>query len=281
MEIKYNKASYVCTDNATYIKTILSNINLEIKQETITAIMGNSGSGKTTLVEMLDGLVIPTSGSIEVGNNLINKENQKKIDNVRNKIGIVFQNSVDQFFMDTVEKEISFAVKHLNKKIKDVKKHVIDSLIMVGLDESYLNRNPFSLSSGEKKKVAIASVLCINPKIIILDEPTIGLDNESVDNLINLLKRLKTRYQKTIIIVSKDSDFIHKIADKVVILYEGKIVLSGTKYDVFTQNIEQYGLKKPKIIEFEQLVRNKKNIRLLYRDEINDLMKDIYRYANR
>lgn len=279
MEIKYNKASYVCTDNATYIKTILSNIDLEINKETITAIMGNSGSGKTTLVEMLDGLVIPTSGSIKVGNNII--ENTKKSINVKDKVGIIFQNSIDQFFMDTVEKEISFAVKHLNKKIKDVKKHVIDSLIMVGLDESYLNRNPFSLSNGEKKKVAIASVLCINPKIIILDEPTIGLDNESIDNLISLLKRLKTRYQKTIIIVSKDSDFIHKIADKVVVLYEGKIVLSGTKYEVFTSNIEKYGLKKPKIIEFEQLVRDKKNIRLLYRDEINDLMKDIYRYANR
>lgn len=281
MEIKYNRVSYVCTDNATYIKNVLSNIDLEIKDKSITAIMGKSGSGKSILVEMIDGLIIPTTGNLKIGNNILSKEDYKKVNILRDKIGIVFQNSEDQFFLDTVEKEISFSTKHLNKKVKNIKKHVIDSLIMVGLDETYLNRNPFSLSNGEKKKIAIASVLCSNPDLLILDEPTIGLDNVSIDNLINLLKMLKNRYNKTIIIVSKDSDFIHKIADKVVIINDGKIVLQGTKYDVFTQDIKKYGLKKPKIIEFEQLVRDSKNIKLLYRDEINDLMKDIYRYANR
>jgi energy-coupling factor transport system ATP-binding protein len=271
MEIKLNNINYTYKDNMCK-KKVLSNINLHIEEKSINAIMGKSGSGKTTLIEILDGLVIPTSGSIRISGIK---------NNVKDKIGMVFSNPNDQFFLDTVEKEISFATKHLNKKVKDVKKHVIDSLFMVGLDESYLNKNPFNLSSGEKRKIAIASALCINPKILILDEPTIGLDNESIDNLIKLLKLLKNKYDKTIIVVSKDSEFIHKIADNIIVLSDGKIVLSGNKYDVFTKDIESYGLKKPKIIEFEQLVRNKKNIRLLYRDEINDLMKDIYRHASR
>ncbi len=261
MAIKYNDVSYKDS------KTILSDINLEIGEKTITSIMGKSGSGKTTLIEMISDLIFPTQGNIDIS--FKNK-----------KIGIVFQNATDQFFLDTVEKEISFGIKHLNKSVSNIKKHILESLVMVGLDETYLNRNPFSLSNGEKKKVAIASVLCINPKILILDEPTIGLDNESINRLIRLLKLLKNRYNKTIIVVTKDSEFAHKISDKVVILYNGKIVLSGNKYDVFTQDVEKYGLKKPKIIEFEQLARNKKNVRLLYRDEINDLMKDIYRHAN-
>lgn len=281
MEIKFNKASYVVTDNSTFIKTILSNINLEIESAKITSIMGKSGSGKTTLVEMLDGLIIPTKGSIKIGSSIISIDNDTKVNTIREKIGIVFQNSHEQFFLDTVEKEISFAVKHLNKSVKNIKKHVLDALTMVGLDETYLSRNPFNLSNGERKKVAIASVLCANPKVLILDEPTIGLDNESIDSLIHLIRLLKKRYEKTIIIVSKNSDFVHKISDKVVVLCDGKIVLEGSKYDVFTKDIEKYGLKKPKIIEFEQYVRENKGIRLLYRDEINDLMKDIYRYASR
>lgn len=272
MEIVFDKVNFICDE-----KTILSNINLNIKDSSITAVMGKSGSGKTILVEMLAGLITPTSGSIKIGDNILYDDKNSII---TNKIGIVLQNSTEQFFLDTVEKEILFAIKHLNKNVKDIKKHLIDSLVMVGLDETYLDRNPILLSNSEKKKVAIASVLCTNPKILILDEPTVGLDSESIDNLIILIKLLKNRYKKTIIIVSKNSDFIHKMADNVVVLHDGKIVLNGTKYEVFTDNIIEYGIKRPKIIEFEKLVRDKKNIRLLYRDEINDLMKDIYRYIN-
>ena len=121
MEIKFNKASYVVTDNSTFIKEILSNINLEIECGKITSIMGKSGSGKTTLVEMLDGLVIPTKGSVKIGSSIISCDNDTKVNVVREKIGIVFQNSHEQFFLDTVEKEISFAVKHLNKSVKNLK----------------------------------------------------------------------------------------------------------------------------------------------------------------
>ena len=157
---------------------------------------------------------------------------------------------------------------------------VIEILQMVGLNETYLKRNPFTLSSGEKRKVAIASILIHDPEVIILDEPTIGLDNASKKNIIKTIKSFKTKYNKTVFVISKDTDLLLKICDYVVVLNKGQVVLEGNKYDVFTnKNLEDYGVKRPDIINFEMLALNKKKVKLVYRDEINDLMKDVYRYV--
>lgn len=260
-------------ENVVY-KNIINDVSLDVKSNNILAIMGKSGSGKTSLAEIIDLLTLPDSGNIFIDKNLIDKDNFKTN---KSKIGLVFQFPEEQFFCNTVEKEIEFGLNFLNKDIEQIKKRVNNSLLMVGLDNTYLKRNLFSLSTGEKRKVAIASILAINPNVIILDEPTIGLDELSKINLIKILKMLKSKYNKTIIIVSKDSDLVHSICDNVIIIDNGKIVLSGNKYDVFTKNVEAYGIKKPKIIEFEQMVYKNKNVKLLYRDDINDLMKDVYR----
>ena len=278
MEVKFNKVSYIYNHNTPFSKIGLDNVDAYFEKGKIHGITGISGSGKTTMIELIDALMIPSEGVINVGNSTISKTKiVKKVNNLRHKIGLVFQIPEDQFFCDTVEKEISFGIKCFNKNKKDVSKHVKDSLLMVGLDESYLSKDPFSLSSGEMRKIAIASVLAYNPQLIILDEPTICLDEKSKDNLIKMIKMLKNRYKKTLIIVSTDTDLLLKICDDVTVLSKGKVVLTGSKYDVFKQDIEKYGLKKPKIIEFEQLVLKEKGIRIGYRDEINDLMKDIYR----
>lgn len=260
MEIVLEKVNFT---NKVFNTQILEDINLNIKTGLITTIVGASGSGKTTLAEIIDLLVIPSSGNVKY--------------NSKNKVGLVFQNPEEQFFASTVEKEIEFGLNYLNKDISKIKKKVQDALIMVNLNPNYLNRNPFSLSCGEKRKVAIASVLAFNPEIIILDEPTLGLDKKSQKSLIKIIKLLKNRYNKTIIVITKDTELAHIISDEVVVLNDGKIVLQGNKYEVFTEDISKYGLKKPKIIEFEQLVYKEKNIKLLYRDDINDLMKDVYR----
>lgn len=281
MEIRFNHVDYIYNEKTPLAKLALSDIDFSFKKDMINGIVGSSGSGKTTLVEMINALLIPTKGNIEVGNTIISK--RRKIENInkfRNKIGLVFQNPEEQFFCKTVKKEIEFGMKYFNKSETDVDKHVKDALIMVGLDDSYLNRDPFSLSSGEMRKVAIASILAFNPKIIILDEPTIGLDNQSKNNLIKIIKMLKNRYHKTIIIVSHDTELLHKIVDYIYVLDNGKIVLEGTKYEVFTnKEVNNFGVRAPKIIEFEQMARDKKKIKLLYRDDINDLMKDVYRYV--
>ena len=280
MEVKFNHVFYVYNEKTALSKMALADINSTFKDGKITSIMGKSGSGKTTLIELINALILPTKGNIEVGSRVINKTRKiKNINNLRYKIGLVFQMPEEQFFCSTVKEEIEFGMKYFNKSVKSIEKHVSDALIMMGLDDSYLNRNPFTLSSGEMRKVAIASILAFNPKVIILDEPTIGLDNKSKENLIKIIKLLKNRYKKTIIVVSNDADLLLKISDYVILLDKGKIVLEGNKYDFFKQDISKYGLKRPKIIEFEQLVLEKKGIKIGYRDDINDLMKDVYRYV--
>ena len=280
MEVKFNHVFYVYNEKTPLSKMVLGDINTTFKEGKITSIMGKSGSGKTTLIELINALIIPTKGNIQVGSRVISKTRKiKNINNLRYKIGLVFQVPEEQFFCKTVKEEIEFGMKYFKKSVKSIEKHVSDALIMMGLDDSYLNRNPFTLSSGEMRKVAIASVLAFNPKIIILDEPTIGLDNKSKENLIKIIKLLKNRYKKTIIVVSNDTDLLLKISDNVILLDKGKIILEGNKYDVFKQDISKYGLKRPKIIEFEQLVLEKKGIKIGYRDDINDLMKDVYRYV--
>ena len=280
MEVKFNHVFYVYKEKTPLSKIVLSNINTTFKEGKITSIMGKSGSGKTTLIELINALIIPSKGNIQVGSRVISKTRKiKNVNNLRYKIGLVFQVPEEQFFCKTVKEEIEFGMKYFNKSVKSIQKHISDALIMMELDDSYLNRNPFTLSSGEMRKVAIASVLAFNPKVIILDEPTIGLDNKSKENLIKIIKLLKNRYKKTIIVVSNDTDLLLKISDHVILLDKGKIVLEGNKYDVFKQDIEKYSLKRPKIIEFEQLVLEQKGIKIGYRDDINDLMKDVYRYV--
>ena len=280
MEVKFNNVYYVYNEKTPLSKLVLGDIKTTFKEGTINGIIGRSGSGKTTMVELINALILPTKGNVTVGSKVISKTRKiKNINNLRYRIGLVFQFPEEQFFCKTVKEEIEFGMRYFKKTVKSIEKHVSDALLMVGLDDSYLTRNPYTLSSGEMRKVAIASILAFNPKIVILDEPTIGLDNSSKENLIKIIKLLKNRYHKTVIIVSNDTDMLHKISDHIVLLDKGKIVLEGSKYEVFKQDIEKYGVKKPKIIEFEELVYKEKNIKIGYRDDINDLMKDVYRYV--
>lgn len=281
MEIKFNNVSYTYNPNSPIKKKALSNINLSIKEKQINGIIGRSGSGKTTLVELLNALLIPTDGNIKVDEFIIQKD--KKIINVNNlrvNIGLVFQFPEEQFFNLKVKDEIKFGMKYFDIKADEIDNRCIEALNMVGLDDSYLNRDTFKLSSGEMRKVAIASVLAFNPKVVILDEPTIGLDSSSKKNLINLIRLLKVKYDKTVIVITHDVDLLHQISDYIFVLNNGKLVLEGDKYQVFTnEELLNYGLIPPKIIEFEKLVLKKKNIKIGYRDDVNDLIKDIYRYA--
>lgn len=281
MEIKFKNVSF-SYDKINYEKKeILDNINIKFKKGKINGIVGSSGSGKTTLIEMIDAILIPTNGEITVDNFKI-KQNLKieNINELRFNVGIVFQKPEEEFMCKTVYEELTLGLILNNYRMDEALKRANDALKMVGLDNSYLSLNPFNLSSGEMRKVAIASILMFNPKVLILDEPTIGLDDKSKKELISLIRILKKRFNKTIIIVSHDTDFLHKIVDYVFVLSNKKIVLEGDKYQVFTNpELSKYKVLPPKIIQFENLVKNKKNIKIGYRDEINDLIKDIYRYV--
>lgn len=276
MEVRFNNVNFYY-DKKSKIK-ILDSINLKIKANTVIGITGKNGSGKTTLLELINALSLPTSGKIMIDNMVINKKKEFDKEQLRKMVGYIVQDAETQLFNKTVEEELCYSCRFLKKTVDQQK--LLTVLDMVGLDESYLVKNPLLLSHGEKRKVAIASTLVLDSDIIMLDEPTNGLDGKSIKSIERLIKYLKS-VGKIVIVVSRDVEFLHKVSDDIVIMHEGKIVLQGNKYDVFKniQILKQYEIPVPKIIEFSTLVLNKKNIKIGYRDEINDLLKDIYRYV--
>lgn len=282
MEIKFEHVDFSYQKVNCISKDVLRDLNISFSSGKIHGLVGKSGSGKTTLLELMDSLVLPTKGKIKIGNYKI--EAGKKFEDVndlRFQIGFVFQLPEEQFFNSTVYDELAFGLQFYRYHLNDIQKHISDALKMVGLNDTYLQKNPFHLCNGEKRKIAIAASLVCNPKILLLDEPTVGLDGKSKESLIKLLRMLKNRYHKTIIIASHDTDFLHRIVDDVYVLYNQNIVLSGNKYEVFknSKDLKKYGVKSPKIIEFSNKVLEKKKVKIGYRDEINDLIKDIYRYV--
>ncbi len=282
MEIKFDNVGYIYNEKTPLEKEVLKDLDIEIKKNQINAIIGKSGSGKTTIIEMINSLIIPTSGRIKIDNCFIEKESKiVNISLLRFQVGLIFEFPEEQFFNSTVEKEIGFGLKTFNYKTTEINTRISNALKMVGLDDSYLPRNPHTLSNGEKRKVAIASILVFNPKVIIFDEPTVGLDSNSKNNLMRLIKMLKNKYNKTIIIVTQDVDFLHSLADYIFVLSNKKVVLKGNKYEVFTQveELKKHGIGVPKIIEFTHKVLIDKGVKMGYRDEINDLIKDIYRHV--
>ena len=275
MEIKFDKVNFTYKKINYCEHEVLKNINIKLKAGKINAIVGKSGSGKTTLLELITGILKPTTGKVLI--------DEKEIDNLNNAfdIGYVSQDN-NQFLQKTVKEELEMLLKLYNYKLKEKKKRINDSLIMVGLNEKYLNLNINNLSSGEKKKLALASALILNPSILIIDEPVIGLDRKTKEELKKIFRILKTRYNKTIIFVSNNLDFVLEVADYVYVLYDKEIVLKGKKIDVLSKKdiLKKYGIIGPNITSFENLVLTKKQIKIGYRYEINDLIKDIYRCSN-
>jgi energy-coupling factor transport system ATP-binding protein len=267
MEVRFKNVSFSYGDNC-----IFDNFSCLIKSNLISGIIGSSGCGKSTLLNLIDGLDKCSVGYISVGDYEVS-------DGIRKSIGYLFQFSEDQFFNSSVYMEIEFGLKCFESD--NIDSRIRNAINLVGLDDSFLSLNPYKLSNGEKRKVALASILAYDPDIIILDEPTIGLDNLSKKSLMRLLKDLKNKYGKTIIIVSHDLNFIHKFVDYVYLIKDGKVFLEGNKYDVLSNEsaMKECGLIVPDILHFSNLVYEKKGIKIGYRDHINDLIKDVYRYA--
>ena len=194
-------------------------------------------------------------------------------------IGVVFNKPEEAFIFNTVREELEFGLKKYNYKVNTINKRIEDSLKMVNLPIEYLDKSPFELSSGEKESLALAITLSLNPKLIIIDNPTSNLDNRNKEYLIKLLKKIKIRYNKTIILLTDDIEFAIKVSDNYILLKNGKIVNKGIKKELLN-NIDKIKTAKieiPKIIEFINNVNKKKNINLELTFDIKELMKDIYR----
>lgn len=279
MEVKLKNITYKYK-NAK--KNILSNVSMDIEEGKIIGITGECGSGKTTLLEIINALRTPTEGTVEIGEFIISNENEKlDISKLHFKVGMLYQSPDEQFLSLTVKEVLELPLRFYGYNKTKITSRIEDVLNMVGLNYECLFRNPNSLSNGEKRKLQLALVLLLNPEVLLLDEPVIGLDVEEIKQFLKLIRLLKNRYKKTIIIASNNTELLHKVVDYIYVLHNGKIVLEGNKYDVFKEEalLKKWGVKVPNTIAFSNSVLKSKNIKIGYRDEINDLLKDIYRYV--
>ena len=239
-------------------KPALTNISLDIKEGSFTAIIGETGSGKSTLIQNLNALLVPSEGEIKVGDFLItnNKKKNKKIKELRKKLAIVFQFPEYQLFEETVLKDVAFGVKNFGAKQKEAEEKAKSALASVGIDSSYYEKSPFELSGGERRRVAIAGILAIEPEILVLDEPTAGLDMQGTIDIMNLVSQMH-KDGKTIILVTHDMDIVMKYAEDVIVLHDGSVLYQGNPHDLFNNYDEKMGIEVPTLYRLGIALKNK------------------------
>ena len=258
MSIKVENVSFTYSKKTPNSYEAVHNVSLEIKKNSITGIVGHTGSGKSTLVQMFNGLLKPEKGRVIVDDIVISSDT-KKIKNVkqlRKHVGLVFQFPEYQLFDETVEKDVSFGPKNFGMNEKEAIEKAHEALSMIGLDESYYKRSPFELSGGEKRKVALAGILAIEPEILILDEPTAGLDPKSSQEVLNLIANLH-KQGKTIVIITHDMDLLFKYCEHVILLKDGEVAFDGEPNKLFSGDIDNLSIDVPKIYQFLDILKKK------------------------
>ena len=259
MSIKIENLTHVYMPKSPFEKKALDNVNLVIEDGEFLALIGHTGSGKSTLIQHLNGLLEPTSGRILVDDiDITNKE--AKLTEIRKKIGLVFQYPEYQLFEETIEKDIAFGPNNLELSSEEVSRRVKKSMEMVGLDyETYKNVSPFDLSGGQKRRVAIAGVIAMEPKVLILDEPTAGLDPQGRDDILEQIKLLHEKYKMTIVLVSHSMEDVGKLAQRIVVMNKGKVELLGKPSEVFkeVETLEKKGLAVPQVTYLMRVLRER------------------------
>jgi len=301
MGIKLSKVSFAYYVPKTLKKPVLftlKDINLNINShDEFIAIVGHTGSGKSTMVQLLNALKFPSIGKIDVnGEYIINKEIDNNIDNkkyrkaliknpklkfklkpLRKNTGLVFQFPEYQLFEETVLKDIMFAPKNFFNDEKEAEERAKKVSEIIGI-EDLLDKSPFSLSGGQMRKVAIAGVLAADPEILVLDEPTVGLDPIAKKELLELLKELNEKYHKTIVIITHDMDVVSEYIKRVLVLKQGQLMYDGSKEELFKQEalVEECNLGLPTIVKLLKKLKTKLNIDLNeYQYNLNDAYNEI------
>ena len=279
MEIIFNEVTYRENIKTPLKKTYLENVSFIVEENKVTTFLGDSESGKTKIGELINATIKPTYGSVQIFDFYNNGRRIKNINKLRMNVGFVTMNPSDMLFNKTVKQELEFGVNYFKYKLNKKGIRLTESLELVGLKEEYLGKKIKNLTLTEQKKIALAAVLLFNPKVIILDEPTIGLGTKEKENLKKLILKLKEKYGKTIILLTKDTDFAYQVTDNTYLIYRGSIMANGDKELMTNEELlDGYGLKLPEIVKFIQKAKNR-GINLTLTDNILDLIKEVYRSA--
>ena len=252
MPINLQDVTYVYNPKTPMEKKALKGVNLEIKEGSFTALVGRTGCGKSTLIQHLNALLSPTEGAVVIDsfhNDSNKKRRDKKTKDLRKNVGLVFQFPEYQLFEETIEKDVAFGPKNFGDTKEEALEKAHRALESVGLDESFYTRSPFEISGGEKRRVAIAGILAIEPKYLVVDEPTAGLDPSGAKDIMDLFKKVHEQ-GTTVILVTHDMDIVLSYCTDVIVLDHGKVALACKPQDLFGTEVEQYSLQTPQLYSF-------------------------------
>jgi energy-coupling factor transport system ATP-binding protein len=258
MAIKFREVSHVYSKGTPFEKTALNNINLHIEKGQFVGLIGHTGSGKSTLIQHFNGLLKATEGEITILGKSLNDKNVS-LRGIRQKVGLVFQYPEHQLFEMTIFKDVAFGPENMGLSKDEVENRVREALNMVGLKEEIYGKSPFELSGGQKRRVAIAGVLAMQPEILVLDEPTAGLDPRGRDEILGQIQMLHESLGITVILVSHSMEDIAKLVDRIIVMHRGRVALDGDPNSVFehVEKLEKMGLAAPQIMYIMKALQKK------------------------
>jgi energy-coupling factor transport system ATP-binding protein len=265
MDITLEQVEYRYQANTPFERLAIKNINLTIPSGKFIAIIGHTGSGKSTLLQHLNALLQPTNGIVKIGETVIHSDKKEKaLRHVRQKVGIVFQFPEHQLFEETVEKDICFGPMNFGVSKDEAIKRAKELIVQVGLTEETLSKSPFDLSGGQMRRVAIAEVLAMDPDVLVLDEPTAGLDPRGRKEIMDMFYQLHKEKGLSTVLVTHSMEDAAKYADELVIMHQGEIKRRGTPRDIFSNPDEliSLGLNVPDVVHFQYLLEERMNKRL-------------------
>ena len=257
MDIQLQQVSYAYAKGTPFEKRALFHVDLTVPHGSYTAIIGHTGSGKSTILQHFNGLLKPTEGRVIIGERIIEPgKKQKDLKSVRQHVGIVFQFPEHQLFDETVLKDVMFGPLNFGVSEEEAKARALDKLKLVGLPEEIYEKSPFDLSGGQMRRVAIAGVLAMNPDVLVLDEPTAGLDPRGQKEMMELFYELHTSQNLTTILVTHSMEDAARYADRIAIMHDGKCVLTGDPQTIFsgTETLAHYRLQPPRVVQLQQKV---------------------------
>ncbi len=285
MEIKFLNTSHNYKGiNKHDLVYALKEVNLSINdKDEFVAICGKTGSGKTTLVQHINGILLPTEGNVDVMGSVLTPKKRKnpKLLPIRKRVGFVFQFPEYQLFEETVLKDIEFAPLNFGFKKVEARARALEAAHLVGLDKKLLNKSPFNLSGGQMRKAAIAGILAYNPDVLVLDEPTRGLDPKGSDDVMDLFYKIHTKMHKSIILISHSMDNVYKYANRVIVMNDGKVAYDGDKYTLFKSGLyKEYHLEKPDVLKAVDYLNDTLHLNIDYDvhtlEELMTRLKEVY-----